>query len=241
MDGVEIAARGLSVRGARGPVFENVDVQVPPGGLLVVHGTARSGRTSLLLALSGRMRLNAGTVRIGPYTVPSQARKAAALVTVARAEPAVALEERLRVGELMSERCWTSRAVTRQGIRDAASAVGLELDERLLVEELTALDQTRLALALALAGRPAALVIDDVDAGCTDEQRRQAWQAVALAHEQGCTVLAGALQEPPPQGEPVELVSLPQLSAHRLPPAVTTDAHRLPPVVTAEPRKAIAE
>jgi len=215
---------------------------VAAGGLLVVHGTARSGRTTLLLALSGRMRLVAGTVRIGPYAVPAQTRRAAALVAVARAEPAVALEGRLRVGELMSERCWLSRAVTRQGIRDAAERVGLELDERALAEELTAPDRTRLALALALAGRPAVLVIDDVDLGCTAEQRLEAWHAVGSAQADGCTVLSSSHLEPPPQAGPVGLVRLPRLSADLLPPAASTDpAEPVGPAALEASRKAIAE
>ncbi|TVT23945.1 ABC transporter ATP-binding protein, partial [Amycolatopsis rhizosphaerae] len=57
--GAAVTARGLGVRGPRGPVFENVDLEVPAGGFLVVHGPGGSGRTSLLLALSGRLRLTA--------------------------------------------------------------------------------------------------------------------------------------------------------------------------------------
>ncbi|QMU71681.1 ABC transporter ATP-binding protein [Streptacidiphilus sp. P02-A3a] len=220
-----IAAQGLTVRGPRGPVFENVDAQVEAGGLLVVHGPPRSGRTSLLLALSGRMRLVAGTLRVGPYRVPGQGRRAAGLVAVARAEPAVGLEGRLRVRELIAERCWISRGTTRSGILAAADRLELALDESSFAEDLSVLDRLRLALALAAAGEPGAVAVDDVDRDCTGAERSAAWRVLSLLQADGPTVLAAALQ-PPPAAAAVEaaaLVPLPRLSRDLLdpPPAGT--------------------
>lgn len=85
--GVDVVARGASVRGPRGPVFEGVDLDVPAGGLLAVHGPAGSGRTSLLLALAGRMRLSGGAVRVGGHVLPAEGRRVRRLVAVARAAP----------------------------------------------------------------------------------------------------------------------------------------------------------
>jgi ABC-2 type transport system ATP-binding protein len=227
---VSISAHGLTVRGPHGPVFENVDARVEPGGLLVVHGPPRSGRTSLLLALSGRMRLVAGALQVGPYRVPGQVSRAAGLVAVARAEPAVGLEGRLRVRELVSERCWISRGTTRAGIRAAADRLELSLDESSFAEDLSVLDRLRLALALAAAGDPGAVAVDDVDRDCTGAERSAAWRTLSLlrAEGRGPTVLAGALQPPPPTAADAAaaLVPLPRLSRDLLdpPPAGTAAA-----------------
>lgn len=132
--GVEVVARGASVRGRRGPVFEDVDVDVPAGGLLAAHGPAGSGRTSLLLALAGRMRLSGGA-------------------------------------EVMAERCLTSPGVTERGIREAFTTLDVAPRGADLVEDLGPADRLLLATALALAERPGALVVDDVDEGCHPMRR----------------------------------------------------------------------
>ncbi|MCX4744930.1 ABC transporter ATP-binding protein [Kitasatospora sp. NBC_01287] len=224
--GKEVTARGISVRGPRGPVFENVDVDVPAGGLLVVHGPAASGRTSLLLALAGRMRLSAGAVRVGADTAPGRGgRRIRQAVAVARAEPAVGLEGRLRVRELVAERCWLERGVTPRRIVEAARLLGLRLRADAWAEELPPLDALLLATALALAARPAVLVVDAVDHGCPDDERERAWRALGAARSTGCTVLAGATQAPPtaPDGadgadgtDGTVLIALPRRSADLL-------------------------
>jgi ABC-2 type transport system ATP-binding protein len=57
-------------------VFEGVDLSVPAGGLMVAHGPAGSGRTTLLLALAGRLRPSAGTVRVGGAPIGRRTRRA---------------------------------------------------------------------------------------------------------------------------------------------------------------------
>ncbi|MFJ9777041.1 ATP-binding cassette domain-containing protein [Kitasatospora sp. NPDC101157] len=197
--GVDVVARGASVRGPRGAVFENLDVDVDPGGLLVVHGPGGSGRTTVLLALAGRMRLDGGAVRVGGHALPRGGRRVRGLVAVARAEPAVGLDPDLRVRELVAERRWLSR---RRGagarLDEAFSVLGIDVDPRTLVRDLPPVEALGVALALALATRPAVIVADDVDRGCPAEERARAWQLVGLVLKAGCTVLAGALDPPGP-------------------------------------------
>lgn len=224
-ESVAFAARGLTVRGPRGPVFENVDVDVPAGELLVVHGPAGSGRTSLLLALAGRMRPAAGAVRVGAYRLPGAGRAVHRLVAVARAGPAAGLEPRLRVREAMAERCWISPGVTGERLREAFAVLGIDPPESALIEDLSPDEQVLLAVGLALAGRPGAIVVDDVEAGCTGEQRGVVWRALEEVCRSGPTVLASATGPPAaPAGsllgsawQPV-LVGLPRRSGDRLSP-----------------------
>ncbi len=216
--GVDVIARGASVHGPRGPVFEGVDLDVPAGGLLAVHGPAGSGRTSLLLALAGRMRLSGGAIRVGGYVLPAEGRRVRAAVAVARAAPAVALEGRLRVQEVMAERRLTGAGVTERRIREAFETVGIGPRGTELVEDLDPAEALLLATALALAERPGALVVDDVDDGLPPEAHGRVWQALDRVRNSGPgrTVLAGCLRTPPPTPGLVAL-SLPQRSRDRLP------------------------
>ena len=50
-----VTARGLQLHGDRGPVFGPVDLEIAAGTLTLVQGPQGAGRTSLLLALAGRM------------------------------------------------------------------------------------------------------------------------------------------------------------------------------------------
>ncbi|WP_344860570.1 ATP-binding cassette domain-containing protein [Amycolatopsis ultiminotia] len=207
------------MRGPRGAVFENVDLEVPPGGLLVVQGHGGSGRTALLLALAGRMRFVSGAIRVGGHTLPGAAHRVRKVVGVARAEPAVDWEGRLRVAEVIAERRWIGRLAQRQ-IRAALEVVGVEPPERALVEDLEPPTALLLAVGLTLAEYPGALVVDDVERGCTLDQRLVVWEALERVRGTGCTVLAGTTEPAWPVADPV-VVELPRHSAGELPPATT--------------------
>ena len=71
-----VRADGLTRSGSLGPVFGPVDLRIPFGGLAVVQGFAGSGRTSLLLTLSGRMRPSSGKLRVLGRTKPAAILKA---------------------------------------------------------------------------------------------------------------------------------------------------------------------
>ncbi|WP_345694732.1 ATP-binding cassette domain-containing protein [Kitasatospora terrestris] len=218
-------------------MFEGVDLDVPAGGLLVAHGPAGSGRTALLLTLAGRMRPSSGVVRVDAGRAAGRIRARQA-VAVARAEPAVGLEVRLRVRELVAERRWLEQGATPRRIVEAARLVGLRhLRGRALAEDLAPLEALQLAVALAFAARPAGLVVDGVDDGLPDADRHRAWQGLEAVRACGCTVLASALQPPADAGPDTVLLSLPARSADRLPaapPARSAD-HRPTTCPTARP------
>lgn len=214
--GVHIVAEGLTVRGPRGPVFENIDLEVPAAGMLVVHGPAGSGRTSLLLTLAGRMRSAAGAVRVGDHVLPDDARAVRGLIAIARAQPAHALEGRLRVAELIAQRRWIDR-VRPERIDEGLALVDIDPPRRSLVEDLGAGMAERFAVALAVAARPAAIVLDDLGAGCTPEERDQVWRTLGRVRESGITVLSSTTEPPGPQADAVS-VPLPRYSVDQLPP-----------------------
>ncbi len=197
-------------------MFENVDLDLPASAILAVHGAAGTGRTCLLLALAGRMRLTSGAVRVGAHVLPDDHREVRRTVAVAAAGPALALEPRLRVGELIAERTWLAPGVTTAAVRAALDVVGLDVPEKLMAEELGTAGSTRLALALCLAERPGAIVLDDLDRDCTPDQRREVWTAVGQAARTGVTMLTGSAR-PAPADLGAFPLALPALSADRLP------------------------
>lgn len=195
--GVQIVARGVSVRGPRGCAVANVSVDVPAGRLAVVVGPAGSGRTSLLLALAGRMRLVTGTVAVGSCRLPGDADRVRRLVALAAAAPALDLDEFLTAGEHVSERFLTSRSgATPDTVSAAMDLVGCNAPRPVRIGELRPDDRVLLAVALAAAERPGAVVVDDADRGCRPDESRRVWDGLRALAERGCTVVASGTQIP---------------------------------------------
>ena len=61
--GASLSAEGFGLKGPRGWAFRGVEFSAGPGSLVAVEGPSGSGRTCLLLALTGRMRSTAGPCR----------------------------------------------------------------------------------------------------------------------------------------------------------------------------------
>lgn len=223
VDGVSVLARGITARGPEGTVFENVDLRVSPGSLAVVCGPGGTGRTSLLLALSGRLRLVAGHLEVSGHVLPAQARAVRRLVLPARLRPGYELEERHRVREAVAERRLIS-GVPISSIADAFDLLGIDPNASSLVGELPADERLLLAVALTAASAPAGIVVDDVDVGLGATGRSRAWAALRGLAGTGMTVLTSATD--PPFGD-VEVIPLPAQVTHRPTPTLVLEREEI--------------
>ncbi|MGH3314175.1 MAG: ATP-binding cassette domain-containing protein, partial [Streptomyces sp.] len=209
---------GFGLEGPRGPVFGGIDLDAPPGSLVALAGPSGSGRTCLLLALTGRMRTTAGHARVGRHRLPGQlaaVRRISALGAVPGVtdlEPALTVAEQLRERVLLRRRFDGSprallrprrerAAASRAGLETALAAAGLDLDDlpkgpRTRVSDLARLETLRLSVALALLGEPLLLAVDDVDLKLSEDERDQAWSLLRSVAEAGTTVLAVCSRAP---------------------------------------------
>jgi RND superfamily putative drug exporter len=145
-----IAAADLRLDDAAGnPLLRDVSVRVPTGGLLVVDGPHRSGRTALLLTLAGRTHPDAGTLKVTGLLVPDRAaaiRGRVAVVRLARSHhPVAELREALRTRPHVAV------------VDDLDTVTDPEL-RRTVREELDAARQRA-----TVAGRPLTLVVSCLD------------------------------------------------------------------------------
>ncbi|MFG3511007.1 MULTISPECIES: ATP-binding cassette domain-containing protein [Streptomyces] len=212
MDGVAVTAEEFGLRGPRGWAFRDVGLDAEPGALIAVEGPSGSGRTSLLLALTGRMRATEGTAAVGPARLPKQlaaVRRVSALANVAGLTD---LDPALTVGEHLHERALLQRRfggsvrgllrprsarVSEEKLRldSALAAAGLDREalpkgSRTAVRDLERMEALRLSVALALVGRPLLLGVDDADLKLSDAERAEALALLASIAEAGTTVLA---------------------------------------------------
>lgn len=215
--GLAVVADGLGLKGPRGWAFRDVSADADPGALIAVAGPSGTGRTCLLLALTGRMRPTEGRAAVGGLELPRRmaaVRRRSALAHVAGVtdlDPALTVAEHLREQELLRRRFGDAlprprqllrpRAERRRHIDEALATAGLDLAalpkcERTAVRDLERVEALRLALALALLGRPRLLGIDDTDLKLSAAEREEVWGLLRSVTGTGVTVLA-VCSEPP--------------------------------------------
>lgn len=190
--GARVHAEGVTLTTREGPVYTGVDFTARPGTLTVFQADSGGGRSALLLTLTGRMRPTGGTLHVDGYTLPRQARKVRRISSLGLMDDVNALDERLRVGEHLSEaRLLRTRPAARSVTDEAMAAAGLaDLDRRTMVKGLSMLERRRLGVALALATEPRLLVVDNVDGGLSGEHRADMWRSLKDLADEGLTVVA---------------------------------------------------
>ena len=210
-----VRVAGLSLDGPEGPVFAPVDVTVRPGLLTAVVGPGGSGRSALLLALSGRMRGCRGTVLLDGVEHPRRgdARRLRSRSAVARLAGLVAPEDRLDVAQSLAERALIDAVrpdQAEQAFAAAEEVLDCHLDRDALVEQLGAYERTVLAVALARV-RPADLVLlDDVDADLDVADQRRLLAALARLAATGPAVVVSTTERAAlPDGTPVVALAAP--------------------------------
>ncbi|HEX4703979.1 MAG TPA: ATP-binding cassette domain-containing protein [Pseudonocardiaceae bacterium] len=178
-----IRAERLGLRTRRGWVFQDVDLAIPAGAVTALTGPAGSGRSMLLLTLAGRAKPTTGRLTVAGTERRAEIRQH---VAVARVTAAVELEPEMHVIDHIRE----AELLNRGDYRSAAGAIGLDLDPTAVVADLATDDAVLFAVALALAARPKALVVDDVDIAAGPTQQARIWSAL---HAAGTTVIASTV------------------------------------------------
>ncbi|MFE2048837.1 ATP-binding cassette domain-containing protein [Streptomyces sp. NPDC059459] len=216
--GLAVTARDFGLRGPRGWAFRGVRVDAEPGSLVAVAGPSGSGRTCLLLALTGRMRPTEGTATVGGLRLPrrmSALRRVSALAHVPGVtdlDPALTVAEHLRERALLQRRFGDSvrgllrprgerTARERLRVDEALTAAGLDPRTlpkglRTAVRDLERTEALRLSVTLALIGRPRLVGVDDADLKLSAAERAEIWSLLASVAASGTTVLA-VCGEPP--------------------------------------------
>ncbi|MGW0290354.1 ATP-binding cassette domain-containing protein [Streptomyces tuirus] len=216
--GVRIVADGLGIRGPRGWAVRGISVDAEPGALVAVEGPSGSGRTCLLLALTGRMKVSEGTAVVGDARLPKQMAAVRGFSALAHVpgvtdlDPALTVAEHLRERALLQRRFGASlrgllrprgerAAEAKRRVEAALEAAGLDLEAlpkgpRTAVRDLERLDALRLSVALALVGGPRLLGIDDTDLKLSDGEREDVWALLRSLADAGTTVVAVCSEAP---------------------------------------------
>ncbi|MFF7445917.1 MULTISPECIES: ATP-binding cassette domain-containing protein [unclassified Streptomyces] len=170
-----VQVTGLTIAAPGGRLLlHRADLELTPGRVTAVVGPSGCGKTTLLRAVAGALppgaERTAGTVTVlgqDPLTLPAPALRALRRHRLAYVgqDPGSGLNPRMRVRRLIAEVAVDSG---REAIRAQLTEVRLPVDEGLPDRRIGALSggqQRRVALARALARRPAVLLLDEPTAG----------------------------------------------------------------------------
>ena len=122
-----IEAHSLGMKGGS-TVFADVTVAVPRGDVLLIEGKAGSGKTSLMLALTGRMKITAGSAAVDGKDVKKQARRVRAITALGPVKGITDLDDNLTVEQHVAERIimfnpWYKPLASRKRVDDTVDRI----------------------------------------------------------------------------------------------------------------------
>ena len=163
--------RGARKRFGDKTVLDGVDLEVPSGETLAIIGASGGGKTVLIKALVGLTRLDGGELSFDGIDLVGAGERTwrAVRARIGYVFQASALFDSISVGENVGYALRVRGGATREEIAarvaDCLALVGLPGTESLLPGELSGGMRKRVAVARALATRPALLVYDEPTTG----------------------------------------------------------------------------
>ena len=188
-----VQAQGLTLKTPAGPVYCNAELAVERGQLAAHFGSEGCGKTSLMLTLCGRMRFTAGEARVAGFDLRRQHAKVRALSTITLVERANDVTANSRLSDILAAEL---QVVGKSG-RKARVAEYLrhwQLEDLAGTRfcDLDSFDRKRFDIALAYAGDPSLLMVDDIQRGLTQHQSIRLMKALKdLARTKGTTIIVG--------------------------------------------------
>ncbi|WP_395729174.1 ATP-binding cassette domain-containing protein [Nakamurella sp.] len=190
--GPVLEASGLGLLGKTGWVFQNIDLTLRPTSVAAIVGPSGTGRSSLLLALSGRLRPTAGTLSVAGHSYRDKPSAIRQLTAVARVGAMTVPEPALTVSEYVAQRCLLEDVGLPEGrtrFAAACDALQLQLEPTALVGSLFGDKATLLAVAAACVRVSAVIVLDDLDRGVSGATQQLMLDALLRLATTGPTIV----------------------------------------------------
>jgi ABC-2 type transport system ATP-binding protein len=180
-----IEVSGLTMSYGDRQVLRGVDFEVAAGEVFCLLGPNGAGKTSTVEILEGLRRRTGGAVSVlglDPQAHSGQLRERIGMVLQECGFP-----RQVRVAELIDS--WRGYYARPRDLADLLQVVELTADAGLQVRRLSGGQRRRLDLALALAGDPDLIFLDEPTTGFDPESRRRCWAAIENLRALGKTIV----------------------------------------------------
>lgn len=183
-----IDVRDVAKKFGDNPVLKQVSLQLPVGQIMGLIGPSGAGKTTLVKAILGMEKIDAGTTTVLGTTMPNRK----IMQRIGYMAQSDALYENLTAREnirFFAELMSVPKAQLAAAIAHAAQVVNLNdaLDRR--VSAYSGGMKRRLSLAIALVQDPELLILDEPTVGIDPELRQQIWAELYQLKAQGKSVL----------------------------------------------------
>ncbi|MDR3359597.1 MAG: ATP-binding cassette domain-containing protein [Bifidobacteriaceae bacterium] len=168
--------------------LDGVSLTVPDGAVTGLVGPNGAGKTTLIKAIAGLIRTDSGTLRVDGAEFRRAARPIQTLGCLVAAD---ALPPKARGVAILEYACRANGVATRRAAQ-LMDQVGLGAVARNRIGSYSLGMRQRLALALALVGRPGNLVLDEPFNGLDPHWVQALRQVLATAAGQGAAVLVSS-------------------------------------------------
>jgi len=182
---VAIVVAGLHKRYGERSVLDGVDLAVARGEVFALLGPNGAGKTTTVEILEGFREPDAGSVRVLGFDPATHAPELRARTGVVLQECGFPLH--LRVGELID--AWRSFYVRPRPLDELLAIVELTAERDAVVRRLSGGQRRRLDFALALAGDPELIFLDEPTTGFDPEARRRCWEVIENLRAIGTTIV----------------------------------------------------
>ncbi len=172
----------VSFKTLMGSSYEHVSLSLRPGEVAAICGHNGTGKTSLLLTLSGHMIQNEGSIRVGEYELPRDHRRVQRLSGKSVIKGLNDLQMGLSVYDAMAaEFSLHGVAHNKQEIMAYLRTWDLERFAQDRIKMLSYKKRTLLGIALACVHKPGLLVVDDIEWQLTINQSKELMQVILTA------------------------------------------------------------
>lgn len=167
----------------RNPILQNVNFTVQQGEFVVLRGENGSGKTTLLNLILGLLKPSSGEVKLMGFA-PQNANSKTSIGVVLQDTQ---VPQNVKVKELVDLlRSYYPNPLSTEEI---LNKVKLKDKENAWATDLSGGQKQRLYFALALAGNPQLLILDEPTRNLDDKGYEEFWNQIKLCRQQGITIL----------------------------------------------------
>jgi len=180
-----IAVSGLRKAYGTRQALAGIDLTVQRGELIAVLGPNGAGKTTMVEILEGHRRPDAGQVRVLGHDPALRERAFRERIGIVLQDTGI--DPSLTVHEAID--LYSAAYPDRRDADDVIELVGLTGSRNVRAEALSGGQRRRLDLAVALAGNPELIFLDEPTTGFDPAARRAAWDTVRALRDLGKTIL----------------------------------------------------
>ncbi len=175
------------------PVLRKLDLGVPRGQFVALLGPNGSGKSTLLRLLTGLSRPTAGSIHVGGWELPKEARAVRAQIGLVSHKPLLYEELSARANLRFFARLYNlPPAETEARIDGLLAQVGLARRADDLARTFSRGMQQRLSIARALLHNPDILLFDEPYTGLDQDASAALDELLRTAHADGHTIIMSA-------------------------------------------------